>query len=290
MFEFFSGKISIVIPSFNQVAFVERALESLKDQNDPNLEIIIMDGGSTDGTVDIIKKFEPMLAYWQSQKDNGQSAAINEGICRSSGEFVAWFNTDDIILPNAIHNLRKTIGKYPQYRWFSGSMLWINENDEVIHAGKQEQMGKLFKSDYFVSVGPSAFMRRDMLDEFGLIKEDFHFIMDLELWYRFISHGEYMCRVPGYMWAFRVQKDSKTAGRFIENNEAAFRREQKVAAERERLVLLYPGKTIYSAGLWMKFSYYMNKIFDRSLLSHFLDRRFLNKKWYDLSKGNFRKV
>ena len=140
----FEGKISVVIPSFNQVAFIERALKSLKDQNDQNIEIIVMDGCSTDGSVDVIKKFEPMLAYWQSEKDNGQSAAINKGIRRSTGEFVTWFNTDDIILPNAIHKLRRTIAKHPKYRWFSGSMLWINENDEIIHAGKQEQTGKLF--------------------------------------------------------------------------------------------------------------------------------------------------
>ena len=107
----FDGKISIVIPSFNQALFIERALQSLKEQNDSNLEIIVMDGGSTDGSVEIIKKFEPMLAYWQSQKDNGQSAAINDGIRRSSGEFVTWFNTDDIILPNAIYKLRQTIAK-----------------------------------------------------------------------------------------------------------------------------------------------------------------------------------
>ena len=284
----FDGKISIVIPSFNQVQFIERSLQSLKDQGDSNLEIIVMDGGSTDGSVEIIKKFEPMLAYWQSQKDNGQSAAINEGIRRSTGEFVTWFNTDDIILPNAIYNLRKMIAKYPQYRWFSGSMLWIDEDDKIIHAGKQEQTGKLFKSDYFISVGPSSFMRRDMLDEYGLIKEDFHFIMDLELWYRFVTHGEYMCRVPGYMWAFRVQKDSKTAGRFVENNEAALRREKKVAAERERLITMYPGKTIYQASSGLKLSYYLNKIFDRALPSHLLDRRFLNKKWYNLPKSAFK--
>lgn len=277
----YQRKISIIIPSFNQVEFIERALSSLKAQDDANLEIIVMDGGSTDGSVEIIKKYESMISYWQSQKDNGQSAAINEGIRRSTGEFVTWFNTDDILLPGAIKKLRQWIAKYPQYRWFSGSMLWIDENDKIIHVGKQETCGHVFKSDYFIAVGPSAFMRRDMLNEYGLIREDFHYIMDLELWYRFVSHGEYMCRVPGYMWAFRVQKKSKTAARFVVNNEVAVRHEQKVAAERKRLIEIYPGKTIYQAKMWLKISYFINKIFDFSIFSHFIDRKMLGKKWSD---------
>lgn len=278
----YEGKISVVVPSFNQGEFIERSLQSLKDQHDPNLEIIVMDGGSTDNSVEIIKKFEPIITYWQSQKDNGQSAAINDGIRRSTGGFVTWFNTDDILLPGALQRLRRCIAQHPQYRWFSGSMLWINEFDEIIRVGKQEKCGHLLKSDYFISVGPSSFMRKDMLDEYGLIREDFHYIMDLELWYRFVKNGEYMCRVPGYMWAFRVQKNSKTAARFVENNEAAIRHEKKVAEERKRLMEIYPKKTIYQAGKWLKISYYLNKIFDRSVFSHFFDRRILHKKWFEI--------
>ena len=86
-------KISIIVPSYNQGKFIERALRSLEKQDDENLEILVMDGGSTDNSVEVIHKFEHIITYWQSEKDGGQSAAINEGIRRATGDWVVWFNT-----------------------------------------------------------------------------------------------------------------------------------------------------------------------------------------------------
>lgn len=270
-------KISIVVPSFNQGKFIERALQSLENQHDDNLEIIVMDAGSTDNSVDVIKKYEHIITYWQSQKDGGQSAAINEGVRRSTGDFIVWFNTDDIMMPNAIANLRRCIAKHPDSRWFAGSQLWIDANDIIIRVGRQERMGKLFDSSYFISAGPSAFMRRDMLDDVGLLREDFHYIMDLELWYRLISHREYMERIPGYTWALRVHEDSKTNGRFAQDTEAYKRHEQKIQIERNRLMEMYPNKTLYRASSWRKIAYYLNKLFDRATISQIVDRRLLDK-------------
>ena len=273
-------KISIIIPSFNQAKYIERSFKSIEAQQDSNLEVIVMDGGSTDGSVDIIKKYAHLFSYWQSQKDNGQSSAINEGIRRSTGDFVVWFNTDDIMMPNAICNIRTSMKKYPECRWFAGSMLWIDTDDTIIHAGKQERMGKLLDSTFFISAGPSTFMRRDMLEEVGLLREDFHYIMDLELWYRLINNGNYMERVPGYTWAMRVHGDSKTMGRFSVDTEEYKRHERLLQEERERLSVMYPNQTLYQSSRWHRLSYYMNKIFDRSIFSHLLDKRLEGKKLY----------
>ena len=98
--------ISIVIPSFNQGEFLRETIESVISQQDPALELIIMDGGSTDNSVEIIKEYAAHLKYWQSQPDNGQSAAINAGFKIASGRFKAWLNSDDILLPGAIAAFR----------------------------------------------------------------------------------------------------------------------------------------------------------------------------------------
>lgn len=274
-------KISIIVPSYNQGKFIERALRSLEKQDDENLEILVMDGGSTDNSVEVIHKFEHIITYWQSEKDGGQSAAINEGIRRATGDWVVWFNTDDIMMPEAIGNFRKCVERHPDCRWFSGSMLWIDTNDIVTRVGRQERMGRWLNSTYFIATGPSSFMRRDMLDEVGLLRNDFHYIMDLELWYRLVEHGEYMERIPGYTWAMRVHEASKTTGRFAQNTERYRRQEEKIQAERNHLMEMYPHRTLYQAPIWMKFSYYLNKFFDRSVLSRFTDKKLLGQKVTD---------
>lgn len=274
--------ISVIIPSYNQGKYIGDTLRSLELQHDSGLEIIVMDGGSTDETLDVIKRYSHIISYWQSCKDGGQSAAINAGFKRASGEFVVWLNTDDIMMPNAIGNLREAIRRHPQCKWFCGSMLWMNPDGIITRVGKQERMGRLFPSTYFVSAGPSAFLHRSLIQDNGILLEDFHYIMDLELWYRLASMGLYMERIKGYTWAMRVHSESKTTGRFSSNDESYKRHEMQIQKERERLMAMYPNRTIYQASKKFKAYYWLNKIFDRSIMSHLMDRRLIGVKVMDL--------
>ena len=127
------SKISIVTPSYNQSQFLERTILSVLNQNYPNLEYLIIDGGSTDGSVEIIRKYEKYLAYWVSEKDNGQADAINRGFQKSTGKILAWLNSDDIYLPGTLLKVSETFNKNPEVDLIFSNIFFIDEYDNRIN-------------------------------------------------------------------------------------------------------------------------------------------------------------
>ena len=124
-------RISVVIPSYNQAQFLERTILSILNQNYPNTEIIIMDGKSNDGSVEIIKKYEPYISYWVSEPDNGQSSAINRGFAKATGDLIGWQNSDDIYLPGFFYAMADNFLKYPKSQLFIGNVYIINEDNRI---------------------------------------------------------------------------------------------------------------------------------------------------------------
>lgn len=237
-------KISIIIPSFNQGQFLEETILSVLDQDYENLEIIVVDGGSADCSVDIIKKYEDRLTYWHSKKDNGQSDAINQGFKIATGEIVTWLNSDDVLLPNTLHLVNKYATQYPRTQWFLGNVLWIDKHGKILRIGKVEKESSFWNSHHlFSNGGPTAFMRRENLLKIGALREDFHYMMDTELWHRFISLGQSFVRIPEYCWCLRLHENAKMSGHNFQNSELANKNHpswEKKARESSYIEQYYP--------------------------------------------------
>ncbi len=207
-------KITIITPSFNQGQFIEQTIRSVLLQNYPNLEYIIIDGGSTDNTLEIIKKYSDFITYWVSEKDNGQSNAINKGLKIATGDVFNWLNSDDYYLPNAL----LTIGRY----------FVANKHLEVlcgreIHLLKDGSLSQptqgttiLPTLEATIALGncnqPPTFFRLPVLRKLGSLSENLYFCMDSDLWTRYLAHfgWENVLKIEEIINVFRLHDLSKS--------------------------------------------------------------------------------
>lgn len=180
-------RISIVTPSFNQVSYIEETIRSVLLQGYQNLEYIIIDGGSTDGSVEIIKKYEPWLTYWVSEKDRGQSHAINKGWQHGNGELVAWLNSDDYLEPGV---LGRVASFFNQSKDLSPGIIYgraniIDQGGNYLYSiGESFDLFRLFIELINPFPQPSVFITKEVLDRIGFLDESLHYSMDLDLFTR----------------------------------------------------------------------------------------------------------
>ncbi|MFN0050269.1 MAG: glycosyltransferase family 2 protein [Cytophagales bacterium] len=218
--------VSIVTPSFNQASFIENCILSVINQDYPHIEYIIFDGGSTDGSIDIIKKYESKLTFWKTEKDRGQSHAINKGWEMSKGELLFYLNSDDLLcLPNAISKIVKLYQMHPQGSVFYGDCKIIDENGNFVKlmtakpATTQILTQKRIFADLFYQT--AAFFNAKYLKETGFLEENLHYSMDLELVLRLSTLGE-MYSINEPIACFRTHKDQKSnVGVKYQNIESA---------------------------------------------------------------------
>lgn len=232
-------KISIVTPSFNQGQFIEETICSVLDQNYPNLEYIIIDGGSTDNSVELIKKYEKHLKYWVSEPDRGQSHAINKGLIHCTGEVFNWLNSDDLLVPGAL----EIIGAHflnPKVEVLSGRELHFNESEEWIKYGSiiYDELEKNLLDG--VIYQPSTFWRLDQIKEVLPLNNELNYLMDVDLWIRYFAMKglSRSLKIEAPLAKFRLHQGSKTV------NE-----KQKFNEERELIVksiLIDLGQTTWS--------------------------------------------
>jgi glycosyltransferase involved in cell wall biosynthesis len=202
--------VSIVTPSYNQSAYLETTMRSVLTQDYPNIEYIVIDGGSKDASVEIIKKYADKLAYWVSEKDRGQTDALNKGFARAKGDILAWLNSDDTYQPGAIRAAVHFMQAHPDAGLVYGDANFIDEQGNV--TGKfpaaQTDYRKL-RQGYVHVPQQSAFFRGDLWRQVGPLDPNFYFAMDYDLWVR-------LARIaPVYytqqLWAnFRLHGGSKT--------------------------------------------------------------------------------
>lgn len=203
--------ISIVTPSYNQAAFVEQTIKSVLDQEYPNLDYIIQDGASTDGTVEILERYRPQLAHLESARDEGQTNAINLGFAKSDGEIMAYLNSDDLILPGTLPYVAEFFVTHPDIDVVYGHRIIIDEYDREVGRWVMPPHDDevLDWADYIPQ--ETMFWRRRIWEKIGgHFDEDFHFAMDWDLVLRFRAAGAKIVRLPRFMGAFRVHSQQKT--------------------------------------------------------------------------------
>lgn len=204
-------RITVVTPSFNQARFLERTICSVLDQGYPNLEYIIVDGGSTDGSVDIIRRYAHRLNCWVSEPDKGQSDAINKGLRRATGEWVAWQNSDDVYLPGTFQDLVCTAAERPRAGLIIGDMMLIDECDRSLRDIRYvTPRYRALLAEGMVLTNQAAFWRRTLHDQVGFLNENLHYCFDYEWFLRLTQHtkGVHVGRIWG---ALRLHSETKTS-------------------------------------------------------------------------------
>ena len=202
--------VSIVIPSLNQAAYLEQAIQSILAQTYAPIEIIVIDGASTDGSLEIIQRYAQHFAHWQSREDAGQTDAINQGLNRATGKYQAWLNADDRLLPHAVAEAVSHLEADPQLGLVYGQADYINASGQVIgeFPAAQTDYAKLMRA-YVHIPQQAAFWRGDLWKQLGPLDPDIYFAMDYDLWLRLASVSR-LLYVPKKWAQFRLHGDSKT--------------------------------------------------------------------------------
>jgi glycosyltransferase involved in cell wall biosynthesis len=207
-------RVSIVTPSYNQGQFLEETIRSVLLQGYPNLEYIITDGGSTDESLDIIKQYEPWLAYWASETDRGQSHAINKGFRRATGDIIAYLNSDDLYLSGAIWQAVQFLSQNEVGDIVYGDCRVIDKESQTIFNGRGRDFDLFVELCWNFVQQPTVFMRRKLLELVGYLDEDLHYAMDVDYWLRAAVKVKFSY-LPIELAAFRITEGSKTGKNLI---------------------------------------------------------------------------
>jgi len=208
--------VSIITPTFNQARYIEATIQSVLLQDYPHIEYMIVDGGSQDGTVDVIKKYErrsgvtPPIAWWVSEKDKGQTDAINKGFAHANGEILAWLNSDDTYEPGAISAAVKYLQEHPEVGMVYGDCNFINEDGHVIGKfGSAQTDQRLLRQGYVHIPQQTVFFRADLWKRVSPLDHSFYFAMDYDLWTRLAARTQ-LKYVPQTWANFRLHTTGKT--------------------------------------------------------------------------------
>ncbi|MFY0607973.1 MAG: glycosyltransferase [Cyclobacteriaceae bacterium] len=205
-------KISIITPSFNQGQFIEQTIVSVLSQGYSKLDYVIIDGGSTDNTIDIIKKYEKYISYWVSEPDQGQSHAINKGLKKVTGEVVNWLNSDDYLEPDAL----KIIGGSftdPSVKILCGRSRKFDSHQAFVSSGTEVYQGNLSKTIGWARIDqPETWFRRTAFETVGALAQNMHYLMDREWWIRYLlcCGNDDILEIPDVLVNFRLHETSKT--------------------------------------------------------------------------------
>jgi glycosyltransferase involved in cell wall biosynthesis len=258
-------KISVITPSLNQGRYLRQCIESILSQHYSNLELIIIDGGSTDESLAIIKEYEDDITFWVSEPDCGQSDGINKGFHRATGELVAWLNADDYYLPGAFQQVAEVHRLDQQAPFFFGDGFRVDESGNVI--SQFFPPGTLFFDRQALVMGlnyilqPSTFINRRYLDQVGNLDTNLHYGMDSDLWMRLSSIGT-PCSVPATLSASREYATTKTASGSFQRIE-----ELRQISMKHSGLDITPGVLCYMLDTLYRFTQQHEEVFPTSYLA-----------------------
>ena len=217
--------VSIVTPSYNQARFLEATLRSVLEQDYPNIEYLVVDGASTDGSVDIIRRYSDRLTWWASEKDSGQSEAVNKGLRRARGEIVGWLNSDDVYLPGAVSAAVAAFRSSPDAAVVYGDALAIDADGKSFNVMRAHQYSLADLLAFNIICQPAAFMRRSVLEQVDYLNPAYHLLMDNLLWMTMARLAPLVYMPQTWAGArYHDQAKNRTRG-------AAYGREAKVLIE-----------------------------------------------------------
>jgi len=203
--------VSIVTPSYNQAQFLESTIRSVLEQDYPNIEYIVVDGGSTDGSAEIIRRYADRMAWWVSEKDRGQTDAINKGFAHATGSIHAWLNSDDTYEPHSISEVVEYLQAHPDVGMVYGDSNYIDEQGRVIGRFRAAQTDRRRLLQGYVHIPQqSSFWRGDLWKQLGPLDPGFDYAMDYDLWVRFATAGVRIVYTPQLWSNFRIHLEGKT--------------------------------------------------------------------------------
>lgn len=206
--------ITVVTPSYNQGRFIKDTIESVLSQDYSTIEYMVMDGGSSDETISILNHYQNRF-YWVSEKDEGQSNAINNGWRRAQGEIIAYLNSDDIYLPKALSKVSEYLVNHPEMTAIYGDGYHINEDGTFIERYPTEPYNRKRLTEKCFICQPTVFFRRSVLDDIGFLDEDLSYCMDYDLWFRIAERYKWGY-LPEYLACTRFYPETKTLGKRVE--------------------------------------------------------------------------
>jgi glycosyltransferase involved in cell wall biosynthesis len=200
--------ISVVTPTFNQVRYLEGTIRSVIQQGYPKCEYIIIDGGSTDGSIEIIKRYEKYLSYWVSEKDRGPADAIAKGFAKATGSILGWLNSDDVYEPGSLEKVAAAFAADKQADVIYGNTYWIDSDSRILAEKRQTPFSKIgFQYGGADLQQPATFWKRSIFDRSGGLDAQFRAAFDMDLFFRFIQHGARFRHIDAFLASFRVHSD-----------------------------------------------------------------------------------
>ena len=204
-------KITIVTPSYNQDKFVRETIESILNQNYPNLEYFVVDGGSTDNSVDIIREYKDHIDWWVSEKDQGQTDAIMKGFNRATGELFAWVNSDDVLFPGCLKAVADCYLKNSKPDIIHTNVAYIDSGSRITSFVRVPRQSRFF---FFRGVwhgaAPTIFYKTSLFRDIGGLNRKYYLSMDVDIWVRMMKTGAKVAHIPRYLGGFRWHDSAKT--------------------------------------------------------------------------------